>query len=64
MPDSNLLRFSNDQLLAMPFVPSSILVTSSKALVTRSDALVPSSFLPPPPSQSHSLQLVESYLRG
>ena len=29
----------------MPFAPSSILVTTSKALVTRSDALVLSSFL-------------------
>ena len=29
----------------MPFVPSSVLVTSSKALVTRSDALVSTSFL-------------------
>ena len=32
-------------LVAMPFAPSSVLVPSSKALVTRSDALVPSSFL-------------------
>ena len=29
----------------MPFAPSSVLVTTSKALVTRSDALVPSSVL-------------------
>ena len=32
-------------LVAMPGAPSSFLVTTSKALVTRSDALVPSSFL-------------------
>ena len=30
-------------LVAMPFAPSSFFVTTSKALVTRSDALVPSS---------------------
>ena len=34
-------------LVAMPFAPSSVLVTTSKALVTRSDALVPSSVLAP-----------------
>ena len=32
-------------LVAMPGAPSSVLVTTSKALVTRSDALVPNSFL-------------------
>ena len=32
-------------LVAMPGAPSSVLVTTSKALVTRSEALVPSSFL-------------------
>ena len=34
-------------LVEMPFVPSSVLVTTSKALVTRSDALVTSSVLAP-----------------
>ena len=34
-------------LVAIPFAPSSVLVTTSKALVTRSDALVPSSVLAP-----------------
>ena len=34
-------------LVAMPGAPSSVLVTTSKALVTRSDALVPSSVFAP-----------------
>ena len=34
-------------LVAMPFAPSSVLVTTSKALVPGSDALVPSSVLAP-----------------
>ena len=34
-------------LVAMPGAPSSVLVTTSKAVVTRSDALVPNSFLVP-----------------
>ena len=34
-------------LVAMPGAPSSVLVTTSKALVTRSDALVPSSAFAP-----------------
>ena len=45
-PSSFLLLLVRHLLLvAMPFVLSSVLVTTSKAPVTSSDALVPSSFL-------------------
>ena len=43
--------------VATPFAPSSVLVTSSKALVTRSDALVPSSVLAPRLAFRPSFQL-------
>ena len=43
----HLLLVASLLLVEMPFVPSSVLVTTSKALVTRSDALVTSSVLAP-----------------